>query len=28
MPESPRDLIKETVGESEAWSMVAKDYND
>ena len=28
MSESPRDLIKETVGESEAWSMVAKDYND
>ena len=28
MSESRRDLIKETVGESEAWSMVAKDYND
>ena len=27
MTEPPRDLIKETVGESEAWSMVAKDYD-
>ncbi|MEE2659192.1 MAG: methyltransferase domain-containing protein [Candidatus Latescibacterota bacterium] len=28
MTEKPRDLIKETVGESEAWSMVAKSYDD